>query len=133
MPVGSVSRSMIADRLIPICVLAASLSAQIQFPGSGGPFPGDGNPGGNPRGTGGPIPGGSGRGGRGTNGPDRNAPGRNRKDTPPVIITTGILRLVAGNQFVLEADDHRIITYRLSEKITVQKDGKASELSAITT
>ena len=129
---------MVAGRLIPICALTASLSAQIQFPGSGGPFPGGGNPRGNPRGTGGPMPGGTnrggGRGGRNTDdGPGRNSPGRNRKDTPPVITTTGILRIVAGNQFVLEADDHRIITYRISDKMTVLKDGKAAELTAFAT
>ncbi|HTD43683.1 MAG TPA: hypothetical protein VK687_05860, partial [Bryobacteraceae bacterium] len=39
-----------------------------------------------------------------------------------------ILRAVAGSQFVLEADDHRIITYRTSDQTKVEKDKKSAEL-----
>ena len=126
-------KGMRAGRPFLICVLAASLSGQIQFPGSGrpnGPYPGSGGPGNT---GGGPFPGGGGRGGRGkTNDP---APGKNRKDKDalPIITTTGILRAVAGNQFVIEADDHRIITYKAGDKMTVQREGKAVELSSFAT
>jgi hypothetical protein len=122
---SGVTKGMLAVRLFLIGVLAASLSAQIQFPGSGGRFPGSGGPGG----TGGPIGGGGRRGKTGD-----STPTKGRKDNAPVTITTtGILRLVAGNQFVIEADDHRIITYKAGDKMTVQKDGKAAELSTFAT
>jgi hypothetical protein len=122
---GRVSKGMFAVRLVLCSALAASLSAQIQFPGSGGRYPGSGGPVG-----GGPFPGG--RGGRGKNGD--STPGKGRKENAPVTIsTTGILRAVAGNQFVVEADDHRIITYKTGDKITVLKDGKAAELSSFAT
>ncbi len=111
---------MLVVRLFWICVLAASLSAQIRFPGggNGSPYPG---------GTGGPFPG----GGRGRGKSGDSTPAKGRKDNAPVAITTtGILRLVAGNQVVLEADDHRIIAYKAGEKMTVQKDGKPVDLSS---
>ena len=54
---------------------------------------------------------------------------KDKANTPVVITTTGMLRAVAGNQFVLEADDHRIITYKAGDKMTVQQDGKPVELS----
>src|ERR1700687_1906317 len=122
---GRVSKGMFAVRLVLCSVLAASLSAQIQFPGSGGRYPRSGGPG-----AGGPFPGG--RGGRGKNGDP--TPAKGRKDNAAVTIsTTGILRAVAGNQFVIEADDHRIITYKTGDKMTVLKDGKAAELSSFAT
>jgi len=125
---GGVTKCMLGVRLILIGMLAASLSAQIQFPGSGGRFPGSGSPGS----TGSPFPGSSG----GTGGRGRTTdPGstKNRKDAIPAITTTGILRAVVGNQFVIEADDHRIITYKAGPKMTVQKDGKPAELSTFAT
>jgi hypothetical protein len=124
---GRVTKGMFGVRLILCCGLAAGLFAQIQFPGSGGGrYPGSGGPGG----VGGPFPGG--RGGRGKNG--NSTPAKGRKDNAAVTIsTTGMLRAVAGNQFVLEADDHRIITYKSGDKMTVLKDGKAAELSSFAT
>jgi hypothetical protein len=115
-------------------LLAANLPAQIRFPGQtypggGGPYPGSGSP--NP--NGGPYPnGGSGTGGgvgRGRgNGSSSPRNSRNGKDPLPTITTTGMLRLVSGSQFVLEADDHRIITYRTSTRTKVEKDGKTADL-----
>ena len=96
-----VKKGMFSVRLVLVGALAASLSAQIQFPGSGGPFPGGGGPIG---GGGGPI-GGGGRRGKNTD----SGPGKGKKDAVPVTTTTGMLRAVAGNQFVMEGDDHRII------------------------
>ena len=123
-----VIQGMLAVRLLLLGAIAASLSAQIGYPGGG--YPGGGYPGGpgGPMGGGGPIGGGR---GKTTGSTPSNSKGR--KDAPPVITTTGILRLVAGNQFVLEADDHRIITYRAGDKMTVQKDGKPAELASFAT
>lgn len=44
--------------------------------------------------------------------------------------TYGMLRVVAGRQFVMEADDHRVITYRMSSQTSVQRDGKDANISA---
>jgi hypothetical protein len=46
-----------------------------------------------------------------------------------VTTTAGILRRAAPNQLVIQADDHRIVWYRLAPQIKVQKDGKDAELS----
>ncbi len=121
---------MLAVRLVLFGALAASLSAQIGYPGGG--YPGGGYPGGRggPMGGGGPIGGGRGRTGNTT---PSNSKGRKDKDAPVVITTTGMLRVVAGNQFVLEADDHRIITYKSGDKMTVQRDSKPAELSSFAT
>ncbi len=111
-----VKKDMFAVRLFLIGALAAGLSAQIQFPGSGGRYPGGG----------GPI-GGGGRRGKNTD----STPSKGKKDNAPVVTTTtGMLRAVAGNQFVIEADDHRIITYKAGDKMTVQRDGKPVELTS---
>ena len=115
-----VKKGMFSVRLVLVGALATSLSAQIQFPGSGGPFPGGG---------GGPIGGGGGRRGKNTDA----GPSKGRKDkanAPVVTTTTGMLRAVAGNQFVMEGDDHRIITYKAGDKMTVTRDGKPVELSS---
>jgi len=72
-------------------------------------------------------------GGRGRTSDSTPSSSKGRKDTPPIITTTWMLRLVAGNQFVLEADDHRIITYKVGDKMTVQKDGKPAELTSFAT
>jgi hypothetical protein len=81
-------------------------------------------------GGGGPIGGGGGRGRTGNSTPSNS---KGRKDAPVIITTTGILRTVAGSQFVLEADDHRIITFKTGDKMTVQKDGKPAELASFAT
>ncbi len=101
-----------------VCALALPLAAQIQFPGSGGPFPGAGRNSG------------SGSPGRGANNSGRNSNSRKGKEPPPVVTTTGMLRVVAGNQFILEADDHRIITYTLGPKPEILKDAKPAQMSA---
>jgi len=41
-----------------------------------------------------------------------------------------MLRAVAGDQFVLEADDHRIITYKIGDLAKIEKDGAEVELTA---
>ena len=137
MPDFSVLRIMAFSRWLCACLLAGSLSAQIQFPGQippGSTRPGGRNPNGSPypTGTGGRFPGGGGRSNGGNPSPSPRLPGRggNKKDAPIVITTTGVLRLLAGNQFVLEADDHRVITYRASDKLTVQREAQTVELTS---
>jgi|GEM_PF-5122551 len=127
-----VTQGMLAARLFLFGALAGMLSAQIGYPGGG--YPGGGYPGGGggPIGGGGPLGGGRGRG-KTTDSTPSNSKGRKDKDAPVVITTTGILRVVAGNQFVLEADDHRIITYKAGDNMTVQKDGKPAELTSFAT
>src|SRR5579864_4922637 len=97
--------TMRVARLLVVC--AVGLSAQIQFPGQyppgqypPGQYPPGQGPGQYPGGAGGPIPGGR---GRGKNAPESSR--RNEKNSPVVTTTTGMLRAVAGSQFVLEADD----------------------------
>ncbi len=104
-------------------VFALGIAAQAQYPGQyppgqypPGQYPGQYPPGQYPgqyppNGQGGPI----GRQGRG-----RNAP----QNTTVPITTYGMMRATAGSQFVIEADDHRIITYRLASSTVVQKDTK---------
>jgi hypothetical protein len=120
-------------RLLLVC--ASALSAQVGYPGQyppgqyppgqypPGQYPPGQGPGRYPGGAGGPVPGGRGR--RSTT-PDDNS--KKGKNTLPVVSTTGVLRLVAASQFVLEADDHRIITYRTTENTKVDDHGKTAEL-----
>jgi hypothetical protein len=122
-----------------LLVCAVGLSAQYpgqyppgqyppgQYPPGQGPpgqYPPGQGPGRYPGGSGGPLPGGRGRGGRNAPEPSR----RNEKNSPIVTTTTGMLRTVAGSQFVLEADDHRIITYRTGDQTKVEKDKKSADL-----
>jgi hypothetical protein len=104
------------------CFLATvHLAAQIRFPGQS-PFPG------------GQYPNGGGNGGNGNGrGSGSSRSTRGRKEAPPTITTTGILRLVSGSQFVLEADDHRIITYKTTGNTKVEKDGKTIGLKDLAT
>src|SRR5947209_4008984 len=132
---SSVLKLMSVVWLLFVCALA--LSAQIGYPGQyppgqyppgqypPGQYPPGQGPGRYPGGAGGPVPGGRGR--RST-APDDNS--KKGKNTLPVVSTTGMLRLVAGSQFVLEADDHRIITYRTTENTKVDDHGKPAELKS---
>jgi hypothetical protein len=40
-----------------------------------------------------------------------------------------MLRMVAGREFVIEADDHRIITYKMASNTTVQRDDKNADIT----
>jgi len=55
--------------------------------------------------------------------------GKNSANTSIPITTSGYFRTAAGRQFVIEADDHRIITYRMSTQTTVMKDGKDADIA----
>src|SRR5579864_2208602 len=127
---------MSVARLLVLCAVCLSAQYPGQYPPGQyppgqyppGQYPPGQGPGGYPGGSGGgPIPGGPGRGG--TNTPERKR--RNEKNTPIVITTTGMLRAVAGSQFVLEADDHRIITYRTNDQTKVEKDKKSADLKTL--
>ena len=75
--------------------------------------PGQYPPGGGPNGQGQP----SGRG-------RQSKQDRNTRPPAVTVTTTGMLRASVGARFVLEADDHRIITYRIASTTAVLKDGK---------
>ncbi len=97
---------------LTLIVFAGAVAALAQFGGQYPRMPGQYPPGGgNPTGTGQP-------GGR----PTRQD--RNTKAPAVTVTTTGMLRTFTGTHFVLEADDHRIITYRNSSTTTITKDGK---------
>ena len=111
-----------------LCALGWSAPAQFpgQYPGQypPGQYPGRYPPGsyppnGQPQSSGGP-----GRAGR-------NAP-RNSKAAPITATTTGWFRVSAGSQFVIEAEDHRVITYRTSSQTTVQRSGKDVDIASFT-
>src|SRR5271155_5177220 len=107
-------------------VCALGLGAQAQFPGQ---YPGQYPPGQYPPGQypgryppGGYPPNGQPTGGPGRSG--RNAPKSNTKAAPVISTTTGWFRIAARSQFVLESEDHRVITYRTTSQTTVQKSGR---------
>ena len=119
---------------LTLILCAAGVAAQAQYPGQypPGQYPGQYPPGQYPpgrypgryppNGPNNPNPPGQ---------PQTRDPGRNSRSPAAVsTTTTGMLRRVAGSQFVLEADDHRIITYRVSTKTAVQKQGKDADLAS---
>jgi hypothetical protein len=48
----------------------------------------------------------------------------------PTTTTEGILRRATGGQLVVSPDDHRVVWYRLTNRTTVQKDGKDADLKS---
>jgi hypothetical protein len=122
--------TVLRPKTVVLWFLAISLAAQVRYPGQTGPYPGQTGPypTGSPIPGGSPFPGGRPKGGRGSGGP--STPGRGKSVAPIPVTTTGILRAATAAQLVLEADDHRIITYKLTEKTTVEKDGKPAEIGS---
>src|SRR5579871_1766901 len=126
---------------LPIFALA-SLTAYAQYPGQYPPGqyppgqypPGQYPPGQYPPGRQpGQYPPGQGPNGRGTNdGPPTLKRGKNAGSAATGIPSTtyGMMRAAAGSQFVVEADDHRIITFRMSSQTTIDKQGKSVDISA---
>src|SRR5258707_9848686 len=104
---------MSAVRLLLVCALG--LSAQVRYPGQYPP--GQYPPGQYPPGRG-RYPNPNDPRNDPNNNPRNNPPGRGRngKDSKAnaklPIVTSGMFRAAGGSQFALEADDHRIITYR---------------------
>src|SRR5215471_10281842 len=126
---------------ITLAVCAVALWAQAQYPGRYPPGqypPGQYPPGQYPPGQYPPgqyPPGRNPRGGPGNPNPTDRPPrqrGNNDRNSPLTTTTYGLLRMVAGSQFVLEAEDHRIISYRTSDKTKIQKDGKDAALANLT-
>ncbi len=112
-------------------VCALGLTAQAQYPGQ---YPGPYPPGGYP--PGGYPPGGYPPGRYPGQGQPNGQPGplgrRPRGGNPNAgapTTTYGILRIAAGRQFVIESDDHRIITYKAGPNMSVEKDGKPAAIS----
>lgn len=58
--------------------------------------------------------------------------GKNSGNASIGTSTYGIFRAASGKQFVLEADDHRIITYRMSAQTTVENNGKDADIAKFT-
>lgn len=59
---------------------------------------------------------------------------RGGKNSAAVITATtyGMMRATAGAQFVLEAEDHRIITFKMSSATTVEKEAKPVDIAIFT-
>jgi hypothetical protein len=113
-------------RCLPSLLLVAFAAQAQQYPGQYPPgttspfprIPGQTGPTGRPR-TGQPQP--PGRGRRSTS--------NSKNDAKSLLTTTaGILRRVAPNQLVIEADDHRVVWYRRAPQLKVLKDGKDADL-----
>src|SRR5580698_7546143 len=123
--------------LLAVCALG--FAVQAQYPGQypPGSYPPGQYPG---RYPGGQYP--PGQGPNGTNGP--NGPNNpQQQNGPPTLhrrgsnagsstTTYGMFRTSLGGQFVLEAEDHRIITYRTTGQVKIQRDGKDIDLAGMT-
>jgi hypothetical protein len=110
-------------------------TARAQYPGQYPPGqypPGQYPPGRYPPGQQpGQYPPGQGPNNRGNDGPPTLKRGKNSGAASGLPSTTyGMMRAVAGSQFVIEAEDHRIITYRMSSQTTVDKDGKTVDIAS---
>jgi len=118
-----------------VCALGFVATAQIYPPGG---YPPGGYPGQYPPGTYPPgrYPGQYPPGQGPTRNPnDDGRPTMRRRNGNPdagtSTTTYGMLRIAAGSQFVIEAEDHRIITYRTAGAIRVQRDGKDVDLTSL--
>src|SRR6476646_11354129 len=128
---------MLAQRFLPASLILIASAALAQLPGQ---YPGQYPPGQYPPGQGRgrypgqtPYPQPGQTGGRqpgGTQPDNRRRTTREKNNTAIVTTTAGILRRANSNQLVIEADDHRIVWYRLGDKMTVEKEGKTSELAS---
>src|SRR5438876_7598760 len=76
------------------------------------------------------YPGGRYPGGRDPGRPTQKKQSKSAKDSPIVTTTSGLLRRAAGPKIVIEADDHRIVWYRINEKTTFQKSGKTADVAS---
>lgn len=118
---------------LPLIVCALGFAVQAQYPGQ---YPPGGYPGQYPGRYPGQYP-------PGQYPPSQSPNGRTQQqDGPPTLhrrganaaastTTYGMLRTSLGSQFVLEADDHRIITYRTAGPIKVTRDGKDVDLASL--
>jgi hypothetical protein len=115
-----------------LAVCALGFAVQAQYPGQYPP--GQYPPGRYPPGQ---YPPGQGPNGR-TNPQQQDGPpklnrrGSNASNAGASATTTGMLRTSLGGQFVLEADDHRLIIYRTSSQLKIQRDGKEVDMASLT-
>jgi len=121
-------------RVIPF-LLVGVVAALCQIPGQspGGQYPGGQGgqyPGQSPVPR---IPGTTNPTGRPRTGQPKQQPdsrgGRSSSSNALLTTTTGILRPATSNQLVIQSDDHRVIWYRLTPQVTVQKETKDASLS----
>src|SRR5580658_2116645 len=115
---------------VTLLICALGFAAQAQYPGQ---YPGQYPPGQYPPGRypPGQYPPGQGPNNGGNSGPPTLKRGKNSGAASGMPSTTyGMMRTVAGSQFVIEAEDHRIITYRMSSQTTVDKDGKTVDIAS---
>ena len=113
-----------------LCQIAGQ-SPGGQYPGGqGGQYPGGQYPGQSPipRVPGTTNPTGRPRTGQPKQQPDSRS-GRSSSSNALLTTTTGILRRATSNQLVIQSDDHRVIWYRLTPQVTVQKETKDASLS----
>ncbi len=128
---------MRAVRLL-LCVCALAFAVRGQYPGQyppgtypPGQYPGRYPPGQYPPGQ---YPPGQGPNGR-TNPQQQDGPPtmhRRNSNAGSNTTTYGMLRTSLGGQFVLEADDHRIITYRGAGQLKISRDGKDVDMASLT-
>lgn len=98
--------------LLGLIVWAAAALAQFPYPGGypGGPFPG---------GPGDPFPGGP----YPQQQPQQQTPDSPRASRATTSSAEGMVRRVAGNQLVIQADDYRIIWFRINTRTEANKNG----------
>jgi len=113
-------------------LLVGVVAALCQIAGQspGGQYPGGQYPGQSPipRVPGTTNPTGRPRTGQPKQQPDSRS-GRSSSSNALLTTTTGILRRATSNQLVIQSDDHRVIWYRLTPQVTVQKETKDASLS----
>ncbi len=129
-------------KALRLSYLFACAIASAQYPGQyppggyppGGYPPGQYPPGQYPPGRypPGTYPPGQGPNGRGQDGPPTMKRGKGSANTTVPTTTFGMFRVASGRQFVIEADDHRIITYRMTPQTTVQRDAKDIDIAKFT-
>lgn len=100
---------------------AAAALAQFPFPGQ---YP---YPGGSPY-PGGPYPGGGYPGGQ--QNPQQQQPQNSRRPRAVSVTTDGMVRRVSGNRLVIQADDYRIVWFRITAQTTAEKNGDKVDVGA---
>jgi hypothetical protein len=102
---------------------ALSALAQFPFPGQGpGGYPGGGYPGGYPGGRRAPQ--------QQPQQQQQPQNSRGRSNRAVTSTTDGMLRRVSGNQLIIEADDHRVIWYRITSQTASLKDGRTTDAAS---
>jgi hypothetical protein len=104
-------------KTVRLSLMFWAIAAQAQFPFPGqGPY---GNPGGYPNGR-----------GRPQQQPQQQQQQNSRSNRAATLTTEGMVRRVAGSQLVIEADDHRVIWYRITAQTVSQKNGGNADVAS---